>query len=40
MKGKEYFEKLYGENYKYFLAIPNTDPQLFKAGTVKGSHLI
>lgn len=28
------------ENYKYFLAIPNTDPQLFKAGTVKGSQLI
>ena len=28
------------ENYKYFLAIPNTDPQLFKAGTVKGSQLV
>jgi len=28
------------ENYKYFLSIPNTDPKLFKAGTVKGSQLI
>jgi pyruvate-ferredoxin/flavodoxin oxidoreductase len=28
------------ENYKYFLTIPNTDPALFKSGTVKGSQLI
>ena len=28
------------ENYKHFLSIPNTDPRLFKAGTVKGSQLI
>ena len=28
------------ENYKYFLSIPNTDPSLFKANTVKGSQLI
>jgi pyruvate-ferredoxin/flavodoxin oxidoreductase len=28
------------ENYKHFLSIPNTDPELFKAGTVKGSQLI
>ncbi len=28
------------ENYKFFLSIPNTDPKLFKANTVKGSQLI
>jgi pyruvate-ferredoxin/flavodoxin oxidoreductase len=28
------------ENYKYFLSIPNTDPQLFKSNTIKGSQLI
>jgi len=28
------------ENYKYFLSIPDTDPKLFKSGTVKGSQLI
>ncbi len=28
------------ENYDHFLSIPNTDPELFKAGTVKGSQLI
>jgi len=28
------------ENYKYFLSIPDTDPTLFKAGTLKGSQLI
>jgi len=28
------------ENYKYFLSIPNTDPKLFRANTVKGSQLI
>jgi len=28
------------ENYKYFLSIPNTDPDLFKSSTVKGSQLI
>jgi pyruvate-ferredoxin/flavodoxin oxidoreductase len=28
------------ENYEYFLSIPNTDPTLFKANTVKGSQLI
>ena len=28
------------ENYEYFLSIPNTDPKLFKADTVKGSQLI
>jgi pyruvate-ferredoxin/flavodoxin oxidoreductase len=28
------------ENYKYFLAIPNTDRDLFKAASVKGSQLI
>ncbi|MHC4483043.1 MAG: pyruvate:ferredoxin (flavodoxin) oxidoreductase [Planctomycetota bacterium] len=28
------------ENYEYFLSIPNTDPELFKANTVKGSQLI
>ncbi|MFC1737941.1 pyruvate:ferredoxin (flavodoxin) oxidoreductase [Planctomycetota bacterium] len=27
------------ENYKYFLSIPNTDPNLFKLDTVKGSQL-
>jgi pyruvate-ferredoxin/flavodoxin oxidoreductase len=28
------------ENYEHFLSIPNTDPTLFKAGTIKGSQLI
>jgi pyruvate-ferredoxin/flavodoxin oxidoreductase len=28
------------ENYKCFLSITNTDPDLFKSGTVKGSQLI
>jgi pyruvate-ferredoxin/flavodoxin oxidoreductase len=28
------------ENYAYFLAIPNTDPKLFKPASVKGSQLI
>ena len=28
------------ENYDFFLAIPNTDANLFKADTVKGSQLI
>jgi len=28
------------ENYKFFLSVPNTDPKLFKANTVKGSQLI
>jgi pyruvate-ferredoxin/flavodoxin oxidoreductase len=28
------------ENYKYFLSIPNTDPQLFKSNSIKGSQLI
>ncbi|UCF00381.1 MAG: pyruvate:ferredoxin (flavodoxin) oxidoreductase [Planctomycetota bacterium] len=28
------------DNYKYFLSIPNTDPSLFKANSVKGSQLI
>jgi len=28
------------ENYEYFLAIPNTDPKLFKSASVKGSQLI
>ena len=28
------------ENYEYFLSIPDTDPSLFKAGTIKGSQLI
>ena len=28
------------ENYEYFLAIPNTDPKLFKTASVKGSQLI
>ncbi len=28
------------ENYKHFLSIPNTDPKLFKANTIKGSQLI
>ena len=28
------------ENYKYFLAIPNTDRSLFKTASVKGSQLI
>jgi pyruvate-ferredoxin/flavodoxin oxidoreductase len=28
------------ENYKFFLSIPNTDPSLFKANSVKGSQLI
>jgi len=28
------------ENYNHFLAIPNTDPKLFKANSVKGSQLI
>jgi pyruvate-ferredoxin/flavodoxin oxidoreductase len=28
------------ENYDYFLEIPNTDPQLFKPASVKGSQLI
>ena len=28
------------ENYAYFLAIPNTDPNLFKTASVKGSQLI
>jgi pyruvate-ferredoxin/flavodoxin oxidoreductase len=27
------------ENYEYFLSIPNTDPQLFKTNSVKGSQL-
>jgi pyruvate-ferredoxin/flavodoxin oxidoreductase len=28
------------ENYKYFLSLPNTDRELFNAGSVKGSQLI
>ncbi|OHB76367.1 MAG: pyruvate:ferredoxin (flavodoxin) oxidoreductase [Planctomycetes bacterium RBG_16_55_9] len=28
------------DNYEYFLEIPNTDPKLFKAASVKGSQLI
>jgi pyruvate-ferredoxin/flavodoxin oxidoreductase len=28
------------ENYSYFLSIPNTDPSLFKANTVKGSQFV
>jgi pyruvate-ferredoxin/flavodoxin oxidoreductase len=28
------------ENYAFFLSIPNTDPKLFKANSVKGSQLI
>jgi len=28
------------ENYKYFLSIPNTDPDKFNPATVKGSQLI
>jgi len=28
------------KNYAFFLSIPNTDPALFKASTVKGSQLI
>ena len=28
------------DNYDYFLGIPNTDPKLFKAASVKGSQLI
>jgi pyruvate-ferredoxin/flavodoxin oxidoreductase len=28
------------DNYKYFLSIPDTDLQLFKTGTVKGSQLV
>ncbi len=28
------------DNYAYFLAIPNTDPKLFKAASVKGSQLV
>ncbi|MBN1975271.1 MAG: pyruvate:ferredoxin (flavodoxin) oxidoreductase [Sedimentisphaerales bacterium] len=28
------------ENYDYFLSIPNTDPKLFKAASVKGSQMI
>jgi len=28
------------ENYDYFLSMPNTDPKLFKANSVKGSQLI
>jgi pyruvate-ferredoxin/flavodoxin oxidoreductase len=28
------------KNYSFFLSIPNTDPALFKANTVKGSQLI
>jgi len=28
------------ENYKFFLSIPNTDPKLYKTGTVKASQLI
>ena len=28
------------QNYAFFLSIPNTDPALFKANTVKGSQLI
>jgi pyruvate-ferredoxin/flavodoxin oxidoreductase len=28
------------ENYRFFLSIPNTDPKLFKPGSVKGSQLI
>jgi pyruvate-ferredoxin/flavodoxin oxidoreductase len=28
------------ENYAFFLSIPDTDPELFKSNTVKGSQLI
>jgi pyruvate-ferredoxin/flavodoxin oxidoreductase len=28
------------DNYAYFIAIPNTNPKLFKAASVKGSQLI
>jgi pyruvate-ferredoxin/flavodoxin oxidoreductase len=27
-------------NYEYFLSIPNTDPKLFKPGSIKGSQLV
>jgi pyruvate-ferredoxin/flavodoxin oxidoreductase len=28
------------KNYDYFLSIPNTDPKLFKPGSIKGSQLV
>jgi len=40
MVPQEPIRKQEAENYKYFLSIPNTDPKLFKANSVKGSQLI
>ncbi len=40
MAKQEPLRKAEHENYEYFLAIPNTDPKLFKTASVKGSQLI
>ena len=40
MVTQEPIRKQESENYDFFLSIPNTDPKLFKADSVKGSQLI
>jgi pyruvate-ferredoxin/flavodoxin oxidoreductase len=40
MAAQEPLREAERENYEYFLAIPNTDPKLFKTASVKGSQLI
>jgi pyruvate-ferredoxin/flavodoxin oxidoreductase len=40
MVTQEPIRKQERENYDFFLSIPNTDPKLFKADSVKGSQLI
>ncbi|MHC4475203.1 MAG: pyruvate:ferredoxin (flavodoxin) oxidoreductase [Planctomycetota bacterium] len=40
MERQEPLRRTERENYEYFLSVPDTDPKLFKANTVKGSQLI
>ena len=40
MTAQEPLREAERDNYTYFLAIPNTDPKLFKTASVKGSQLI
>ena len=40
MELQESLRKTESENYDYFLSIPNTNPELFKKDSVKGSQLV
>ncbi|UCC97211.1 MAG: pyruvate:ferredoxin (flavodoxin) oxidoreductase [Phycisphaerales bacterium] len=40
MAAQEPLREAERDNYEHFLAIPNTDPRLFKTASVKGSQLI